>query len=169
MTWMGAVQSLTPPLNWKVGFGSCFDKSWRLLESTACAHLQTGNIFSAGRESSKREIESGARGELMYAAVVPTSCRETQRVMFPALTSDSRLHSLGFLTVILSLLIGGNYCSCYQRPPIQPSVTAAPADSASSPTKVWTNGCWIDSSPPAIFGINACPPHYRSRLPSPWT
>lgn len=79
------VQSLTP-LNWKVGFG--------LLESTACAHLQTGNIVSAGREICKREIESGARAELMYAAVVPTSCRETQRVMFPALTSDSRLRSL---------------------------------------------------------------------------
>lgn len=82
------VQSLAPrsPLNWKAGFG--------LLESTACAHLQTGNIVSAGREICKREIESGARAALMYAAVVPTSCRGTQRVVFPALTSDSRLRSL---------------------------------------------------------------------------
>lgn len=45
-----------------------------------------------------------------------------------------------------------------------PSVAVTPVDSAG----FLTNGCWIDSFPPAIFGINACPPHYRSRLPSPW-
>lgn len=53
--------------------------------------------------------------------------------------------------------------------PVHLSVTAQSADSAGFLAKVWTNGCQIDSFPPAIFAINACPPHYRSRLASPRT
>lgn len=51
-----------------------------------------------------------------------------------------------------------------------PAVAGTSGDGARSlPAARRTNGCRIDSFLQAIFGINACPPHYRSRLPSPRT
>lgn len=51
-----------------------------------------------------------------------------------------------------------------------PAVTGTSGDGERSLTRARrTNGCRIDSFLQAIFGINACPPHYRSRLPSPRT
>lgn len=50
-----------------------------------------------------------------------------------------------------------HWSRCLSRCPLLPLI------------KVWTNGFWIDNFLQAIFGIDACPPHYRSMLSSPWT
>lgn len=68
------VQSLTPLT------GRLDLDFWKVLHVHS---YKLGTLLVQEERSAKGKLNP----ELTYAAAVPTSCRETQRVMFPALTS----------------------------------------------------------------------------------